>query len=165
MRLLWAVLQLVDFFDKSKKNHSQDGFQLKSFLRVIFFDFSKKSINFKTAHRSLILSPEAIKQLTRQVFAYSLILKLKKNLPGSLNPSNPPLNTPQKRIFSDFQKNRYGFSEKFGRKPIKFGRFLFNLLRNEKNSSQQFQRTHTRPHTTKIRSCSSISILKKHFHE
>ena len=154
MRSLWNVLKLINFFDKSKKNHSQDGFQLKSFLRLIFFDFSKKLINFKTAHRSRILSPEAIKQLTRQVFAYSLILKLKKNLPGSLNLPNPPLNGAQKRVFSNFQKNRYGFREKFSRRPIEFGQFLFTLFRNQKNSSWRFQRIHTRPCTTKIRSCS-----------
>ena len=154
-------------FSKNQKNSLsiwiQLGFQLKSILRANFFDFSKQSINFKTTHRNRILSQEVIKQLVRQVFAYTSILNLKKNSPGSLNPPNPPLNGAQKRVFSNFQKNRYGFREKFGRKPIEFGRFWFTLFRNRKNSSWRFQRIHTRPRTTKIRSCSSISILKNKF--
>ena len=40
-----------------------------------------------------------------------LSLKLKKNSPGSLNSSNQPLNRAQKRVFSNFQNNRYGYEK------------------------------------------------------
>ena len=95
-----GLFEVNRFFRKIKKIWPQ----LKSIFFFNFFDFSKKLVNFKKAHRSRILSPEAVKQFTQHVFVHTPILKFKKNSPGILNPSNPLLNGAQKRVFSNFQK-------------------------------------------------------------
>ena len=97
IRLLCAFLKLNKFFEKSKKIRSQEGFSSEI---DFFFDFSKNLFNFKKAQRSRILSPEALIECVRKVFAYSLILKRNKNFATILNPSNPPLFKAQKHVFS-----------------------------------------------------------------
>ena len=72
----------------------------KNLLRSSFFNFFKNLFHFKKAQSSHILSPEALIECVRKVFAYSLILKRKKIFATILNPSNPPLFKAQKHVFS-----------------------------------------------------------------
>ena len=99
IRLLCSFLKLNKFFEKSRKIEEKIDLRRKTFLRANFFDFSKNLFHFKKAQSSRILSPEALIECVRKVFAYSLILKMKKIFASILNPSNPPLFGAQKHVF------------------------------------------------------------------
>ena len=92
-------------FSKNWKKSISEGFSSENSLKKnlqksIFFNFLKNLFHFKKAQSSHILSPEALIECVRKVFAYSLILKRKKIFATILNPSNPPLFKAQKHVFS-----------------------------------------------------------------
>ena len=76
-----APLKLNKFFEKSKKIDLRKVFLQRIFWRtenLLRSIFRKTCFTSKKAQNSRILSPEALIECVRKVFAYSLILKTKK---------------------------------------------------------------------------------------